>query len=235
MSDARKPCPSEVGDEEWAFVAPNWTRRRAAHLLLRYHAVALWLRGGAPASSIGSTWHGLRSDIGPCCPAGGRDGCDDGGPAAVREACSGLDLNLLRKSARHAKLDTTALCFHAEDERWHEAVQDHRLTGPRPGRLTRVSDAPGRSLRRGRGSPPRPPARPVRPGEPRCSPRPRRTGRRPPPGRSAGRTWCWKGRAVIAASADGETEIRTGSERHLVAALELQHLPRLGGRRHDQR
>jgi site-specific recombinase XerD len=47
--------------------------------------------------------------------------------AISHQADLGLDLNLLRKSARHARLDTTALYLHAEEDRWHQAVQRHRL------------------------------------------------------------------------------------------------------------
>jgi site-specific recombinase XerD len=45
----------------------------------------------------------------------------------THQADAGIDLNYLRRNARHAKLDTTGLYLHAEDEQWHEAMQQHRL------------------------------------------------------------------------------------------------------------
>lgn len=45
----------------------------------------------------------------------------------THQADAGIDLNYLRRNARHSKLDTTGLYLHAEDEQWHEAMQQHRL------------------------------------------------------------------------------------------------------------
>lgn len=45
----------------------------------------------------------------------------------THQADVGIDLNYLQRNARHAKLDTTSLYLHAEDARWHEAMERHRL------------------------------------------------------------------------------------------------------------
>jgi len=45
----------------------------------------------------------------------------------THQADAGIDLNYLRRNARHAKLDTTGLYLHAEDEQWHDAMEQHRL------------------------------------------------------------------------------------------------------------
>lgn len=45
----------------------------------------------------------------------------------THQADAGIDLNYLRRNARHAKLDTTGLYLHAEEADWHEAMQRHRL------------------------------------------------------------------------------------------------------------
>lgn len=45
----------------------------------------------------------------------------------THQADAGIDLNYLRRNARHSKLDTTGHYLHAEDERWHEAMEQHRL------------------------------------------------------------------------------------------------------------
>lgn len=45
----------------------------------------------------------------------------------THQADAGIGLNYLRRSARHAKLDTTNLYLHVEDAQWHEAMEMHRL------------------------------------------------------------------------------------------------------------
>jgi len=45
----------------------------------------------------------------------------------THQADVGIDLYYLQRNARHAKLDTTSLYLHAEDARWHEAMERHRL------------------------------------------------------------------------------------------------------------
>jgi site-specific recombinase XerD len=45
----------------------------------------------------------------------------------THQADAGIELNYLRRNARHAKLDTTGLYMHAEEADWHEAMQRHRL------------------------------------------------------------------------------------------------------------
>jgi site-specific recombinase XerD len=45
----------------------------------------------------------------------------------THQADAGIELNYLRRNARHAKLDTTGLYMHAEEAEWHEAMQRHRL------------------------------------------------------------------------------------------------------------
>ena len=43
------------------------------------------------------------------------------------QADAGIQLDHLRRNARHARLDTTALYLHVEDERWHRAMERHKL------------------------------------------------------------------------------------------------------------
>ena len=38
---------------------------------------------------------------------------------------SGIDLQLVNKNARHAKLETTGIYLHAEDNNWHLAMESH--------------------------------------------------------------------------------------------------------------
>ena len=45
----------------------------------------------------------------------------------THQADAGIDLNLLQRNARHSKLETTGLYLHAEDEQWHQAMEQHRL------------------------------------------------------------------------------------------------------------
>jgi site-specific recombinase XerD len=47
----------------------------------------------------------------------------------THQAQHGIDLDLLRRSARHAKLDTTSRYLHTEEASWHAAMEQHRLTG----------------------------------------------------------------------------------------------------------
>ncbi|MDX1399427.1 MAG: site-specific integrase, partial [Oceanospirillum sp.] len=42
--------------------------------------------------------------------------------AITHLADQGVDLRLVSKTARHSQLETTAIYFHAEDEAWHDAV-----------------------------------------------------------------------------------------------------------------
>lgn len=45
----------------------------------------------------------------------------------THQADAGIDLNYLQRNARHAKMDTTSLYLHAEESRWHEAMERHRF------------------------------------------------------------------------------------------------------------
>jgi integrase len=45
----------------------------------------------------------------------------------THQADAGIRLNFLQRSARHAKLETTGLYLHTEEEEWHEAMEQHRL------------------------------------------------------------------------------------------------------------
>lgn len=45
----------------------------------------------------------------------------------THQAEVGIELDLLRRNARHAKLDTTSIYLHSEDDRWHSAMERHRL------------------------------------------------------------------------------------------------------------
>ena len=43
------------------------------------------------------------------------------------QADAGIELQYLRRNARHVKLETTGLYLHAEEEAWHSAMERHRL------------------------------------------------------------------------------------------------------------
>jgi site-specific recombinase XerD len=43
------------------------------------------------------------------------------------QADAGIGLGFLQRNARHAKLETTGLYLHAEEEDWHNAMESHRL------------------------------------------------------------------------------------------------------------
>ncbi len=43
------------------------------------------------------------------------------------QAAAGIELLHLQRNARHSKLETTGLYLHTEEERWHEAMEQHRL------------------------------------------------------------------------------------------------------------
>jgi site-specific recombinase XerD len=45
----------------------------------------------------------------------------------THQAQNGISLDLLRYSARHAKLDTTSHYLHTDEARWHTAMEQHRL------------------------------------------------------------------------------------------------------------
>lgn len=47
--------------------------------------------------------------------------------AVTHQADRAIELRYLNKSARHAKLETTGLYLHADDDRWHDAMEQHRL------------------------------------------------------------------------------------------------------------
>ncbi len=47
----------------------------------------------------------------------------------THQAAAGIELRFVRRSARHAKLDTTGLYLHTEDEQWHAVMEQHRLKG----------------------------------------------------------------------------------------------------------
>lgn len=47
--------------------------------------------------------------------------------AITHQADAGIELRYLNKSARHSKLETTAIYLHAEDDAWHEAMEKHTL------------------------------------------------------------------------------------------------------------
>jgi site-specific recombinase XerD len=47
--------------------------------------------------------------------------------AITHQADAGIELRHLNRSARHAKLDTTGIYLHAEDDAWHEAMERHTL------------------------------------------------------------------------------------------------------------
>jgi site-specific recombinase XerD len=45
----------------------------------------------------------------------------------THQADSGMELRHLQRNARHAKLDTTGLYLHAEEDEWHDAMERHRM------------------------------------------------------------------------------------------------------------
>lgn len=47
--------------------------------------------------------------------------------AVTHQADAGIELRYLNKSARHAKLETTAIYLHADEDEWHEAMEKHSL------------------------------------------------------------------------------------------------------------
>lgn len=47
--------------------------------------------------------------------------------AVTHQADAGIELRYLNKSARHSKLETTAIYLHADEEDWHEAMEKHKL------------------------------------------------------------------------------------------------------------
>jgi len=47
--------------------------------------------------------------------------------AVTHQADAGIELRYLNRSARHAKLETTAIYLHADDDAWHEAMEQHKL------------------------------------------------------------------------------------------------------------
>ncbi|MES1937169.1 integrase family protein [Salinisphaera hydrothermalis C27AD] len=47
--------------------------------------------------------------------------------AVTHQADRAIELRYLNKSARHAKLETTGLYLHADDDQSHDAMEQHRL------------------------------------------------------------------------------------------------------------
>lgn len=47
--------------------------------------------------------------------------------AITHQADAGIELRHIKKSARHAKIDTTALYLHSDNDSWHDAVQKHQM------------------------------------------------------------------------------------------------------------
>lgn len=47
--------------------------------------------------------------------------------AITHQADAGIELRYLNKSARHSKLETTAIYLHADEDAWHEAMEKHKL------------------------------------------------------------------------------------------------------------
>ena len=45
----------------------------------------------------------------------------------THQADAGIDLRHLQKSARHAKLETTGMYLHTEEDQWHDSMEQHRL------------------------------------------------------------------------------------------------------------
>ncbi|MES1944476.1 integrase family protein [Salinisphaera sp. PC39] len=47
--------------------------------------------------------------------------------AVTHQADRAIELRYLNKSARHAKLETTGIYLHADEDQWHQAMERHRL------------------------------------------------------------------------------------------------------------
>jgi len=47
--------------------------------------------------------------------------------AVTHQADAGIELRYLNRSARHAKLETTAIYLHTDEDAWHEAMEEHKL------------------------------------------------------------------------------------------------------------
>ena len=45
----------------------------------------------------------------------------------THQADAGIELRHLQRSARHAKLETTGLYLHTEEDQWHDSMEQHRL------------------------------------------------------------------------------------------------------------
>lgn len=48
--------------------------------------------------------------------------------AVTHQADRAIELRYLNKSARHAKLETTGIYLHADEDEWHRAMERHRLS-----------------------------------------------------------------------------------------------------------
>lgn len=47
--------------------------------------------------------------------------------AITHQADAGIELRYLNKSARHSKLETTAIYLHADEDHWHAAMEKHKI------------------------------------------------------------------------------------------------------------
>jgi site-specific recombinase XerD len=47
--------------------------------------------------------------------------------AVTHQADAGIELRYLNKSARHAKMETTSIYLHADEDEWHSAMEKHTL------------------------------------------------------------------------------------------------------------
>jgi Site-specific recombinase XerD len=47
--------------------------------------------------------------------------------AITHQADANIELRYLNKSARHSKLETTAIYLHTDEDAWHEAMEKHKL------------------------------------------------------------------------------------------------------------
>lgn len=47
--------------------------------------------------------------------------------AITHQADAGIELRYVNRSARHANLETTKIYLHADDDSWHEAMEQHKL------------------------------------------------------------------------------------------------------------
>jgi site-specific recombinase XerD len=52
--------------------------------------------------------------------------------AITHQTDAGIELRYIKRSARHASVETTMLYQHAEETLWHDAMSSHRISKNNP-------------------------------------------------------------------------------------------------------